>query len=269
MKNKISFLAILAFALNVNYVCASECVGEDCELEPIVIEQNIDTTEYLQPVRYEINWFETKPTENDTSCAHDYGCPFETAEECEIWYKKPIHKTSLEPRAPHINPVLVDNMLIAINSKCNLSANDSEMAPLLERYKILMNASNVCCTSGIVYKMQKSGADDSAVYNFLKDDANYFATSRCMVTNDEDILHKYSNNVTGKNVADVRNSCLCKNKQWFINLLQPFNDIYERNPDFKNSEFIYKYKDGMQRDISVSVNADVQTALGLLAVCPD
>ncbi len=265
MKNKISFLAILAFALNVNYVYASECIGEDCELEPIVIEQETNTTEYLQPVRYEINWFET----NTDSCVHDYGCPFETAEECEIWYKKPVHKTSLEPRAPHMNPVLVDDILIAINSKYSVSANDPEMAPLLNRYKMLMNASNACCTSGIVYKMQQSGANDSAVYNFLKDDANYFATSRCMVTNDGDILHKYSNNVTGKNVADVRNLCLCKNKQWFINLLQPFNDIYEKSPDFKNSAFIYKYKDGLQRDISVSVNADVQTALGLLSVCPD
>ena len=269
MKQKISFLAVLAFALNVNYVCASECVGEDCELEPIVIEQNIDATDYLVPVRYEINWFAINPETSNTSCEHDAGCPFKTAEECEIWYKKPVHKTTLEPRAPHINPVLVDDMLCTINSRCNISANDEAMAPLLQRYKMLMNASNVCCTSGIVYKMQKNNASDSDVYEFLKNDANYFATSRCMVTNDEDILHEYSNGVTGKNVADVRNSCLCKNKQWFTNLLQPFKDIYERNPNFKNSEFTYKYTDGMQREISVSVNKDVQTALGLLAVCPD
>ena len=265
MTNKISFLAVLAFALNVNYVCASECIGEDCEFEPTIIEQNIDTTEYLQPVRYEINWFET----NADSCVHDYGCPFETAEECEIWYKKPVHKTSLEPRAPHINPALVDDMLIAIDSRCSITANDPEMAPLLQRYKMLINASNACCTSGIVYKMQKNNATDAGIYNFLKDDANYYATSRCMVTRDEDILRKYSNKVTGKMVADVRNSCLCKNKQWFVNLLQPFNDIYERNPDFKNSSFTYTYKDGLQRDISVSVNEDVQTAIGLLSSCPD
>ena len=265
MKNKISFLAMIAFALNVNYVCASECVDDDCELEPIVIEQNINASEVIEPVRYEINWFE----DNSTCCEHDDNCPFDTAAECEIWYKKPVHKTSLDPRAPHINPVLVDDMLYAIKSSTEITANEPVMAPLVQRYKMLINASNACCISGIVYKMQKDNANDAEIYNFLKDDANYYATSRCMVTNNENILHKYSNGVTGKMVADVRNSCLCKNKEWFVNLLQPFSDIYKENPDFKNSEFIYSYTDGLQREITVSVNDDIQTAMGLLSVCPD
>ena len=268
MKQKISFLAMIAFALNVNYVCASECIGEDCEIEPMVIEQNIEANTYLEPVRYEINWFATA-NEEETYCEQDYNCPFETAAECAIWYKKPVHKTSLEPRAPHINPVLVDDMLYALHSYRSITANDSEMAPLLQRYKMLMNASNVCCTSGIVYKMQKNHADELAVYEFLKDDANYFATSRCMVMPDEEISREYSNGVNGKMLADVRNSCLCKNRQWFTNLLQPFKDIYERYPDFQKSPFTYKYIDGMQREISVSVNEEVQTALGLLSACPD
>ena len=40
MKNKISFLAILAVALGMNYASASECIDDDCELNPaIVVEE--------------------------------------------------------------------------------------------------------------------------------------------------------------------------------------------------------------------------------------
>ena len=265
MTNKISFLAVLAFALNVNYVCASECIGEDCEFEPTIIEQNIDTTEYLQPVRYEINWFET----NSDSCVHDYGCPFETAEECEIWYKKPYYKATVAPRAPHIKYDRAEDMVDVALANPYVSADNEYMSPLLERYKMLMNAGDACCTSGIIYKMRQNGADDSDVYEFLKNDANYFAiTKRCLVMSDRDISRSYSNGVTGQMVADVRDACLCKNREWFDSLLQPFNDIYERVPDFKSGAFTYTYKDGMNRRISVSVNEDIQKTINTLSVCP-
>ena len=263
MKSKISFLAILAIALNVNYVCASECVDDDCEL----VSEEI--SEILVPAQHEINWTLPSQTivETEQTCYYDYNCPFESADECAIWYKKPAYKTTVAPRAPHINPFRVDDMIYAIYS--GVDANNPIMSPLVERYNMLMNASDACCTSGIIYKMRQNGADDKAVYEFLKDDANYFAVmKRCLVMDDEDIAPKYSNGVDGKMVADVRNACLCKNQQWFNSLLQPFNDIYERVPEFKSAQFIYTFTDGLQRNIDVSVNSDVQKAIGMLSVCP-
>lgn len=267
MKQKISFLAILAFALNANCVRASECIGEDCDLSPIEITESIETVDILTPVRYEFNW--SMPSSEQTVCEYDYNCPFESAEECAIWYKKPSYKTNIEPRAPHINPALLDDMIqIAFNNP-GVSANDKYMSPLMQRYHMLMNAADACCTSGIIYKMRGNGADDTAVYEFLKNDANrYSVTKRCLVMNDEDIAHRYSNGVNGKMVADVRNACLCKNKRWFDTLLQPFDDMYERVPEFKVASFTYTYTDGMQRDRTVSVNNDVQTVMGLLSACP-
>ena len=81
-------------------------------------------------------------------------------------------------------------------------------------------------------------------------------------------LSKYSNGVTGQMLADVRNACLCKNHKWFDTLLQPFNDIYDRAPEFQRTSFTYKYIDGMQREITVSVNDDVQKTIGMLSACP-
>lgn len=272
MKNKISFLAIIAFALNVNNVCASECVDDDCELTPVEISEEIETVDILEPVQYDVNWsVQMQPVieSEQTFCEYDYNCPFETPEECSVWYKKPAYKTTVGPRTPHINPVLVDDMIFAIYSYDMIDANNAEMSPLTQRYTMLMNASDACCTSGIVYKMHLNGASDKAIYEFMKDDANRFAvTKRCLMMADEDITHSYSHGVTGKMVAEVRNACLCKNQDWFNSLLQPFNDIYERVPDFAESDFIYTYTDGMTREINVSVNRDVQNTIGLLGACP-
>lgn len=272
MKNKISFLAVFAFALNVNYVCASECVGEGCEITPVEIEEEIETIDTLLPVKYEFNW--AVPTheyiETEQVCEYDYNCPFDSKEACAVWYKKPAFKTTVAPRAPHFNSARIDDVLYAIYSYDEVNANMPEMSPLMQRYDMLMNAGKACCTAGIIYKMHAKGASDKAIYGFLKDDANQFAvTKRCLVMNQNDIASSYSNGVTGEMVADVRNLCLCKNKKWFESMLQPFVDVYERVPGFSEEPFVYSYIDGMNREIDVSVNNDVQNVLDLLSVCPE
>lgn len=271
MRNKISFLAVIAFALNVSYVYASECVDDDCELEQIEITQEIESADVLTPTQYEINWFvpSEQVCEPEQFCEYDYNCPFETPEECAIWYTKPVYKTTVVPRTPHLNPMRVDDMIFAMYSYDEISGNDPEMSPLIQRYTMLMNASDACCTSGIIYKMRQNGASDGDVYEFLKDDANRFATTkRCLVMSDDDIESSYSFGVDGHMIADVRNLCLCKNHQWFNSMLQPFDDIYERMPDFKNTALMYSFIDGMKREVNVDVNQDVQNAMELLKSCP-
>lgn len=282
MKNKISFLAVLAIVFGANFANASECVGEDCEFSPIEIEEDIEFTKTEEPESYHVNFDITEEKFNaceygmceyetceDESCEYDYNCPFQTEIECAIWYKKPVHMTTSAPRAPHMNPVREDDILYAIYSNYDIEANDPAMSSLLERYKILMRASRACCSEGIMYKMRANGASDKQIYEFLKDDANYFAVaSRCMVMNDQDFESSYSNGVTGKMVADVRNACLCKNRQWFETLLQPFWDIYQRAPMFEDRPFVYSYTDDMQRDVTVYVNDEVHNAMGYLSACP-
>ena len=43
---------------------------------------------------------------------------------------------------------------------------------------------------------------------------------------------------------------------------------YAEFPEFKNYKFNYTYVDGLQREITVSVNNDVQNVLKQLSVCP-
>ena len=271
MKNKISFLTAVVVMLGINYASASECVDDDCELSPVVIEENIETVDFLEPKETSDSIWATQYVDKSQEvCEYDYNCPFSTEQECDIWYKKPVYKESVAPREPRINPIKMDDILYAVSVSCDVSANDPVFAPLVERYKMLMRASKSCCSEGILYKMRLQKASDKKIYNFLKDDANYFAVgTRCLVMDNYDISPKYSNGVNDDMIIDVRNTCLCKNRQWFDSLLAPFNDIYATVPEFKSKAFNYTYVDGMHRNITVSVNEDVQTALNMLSNCPD
>jgi len=267
MKKKLFLLLPIISAFGVNYAGASECIGPECEIKPVMIEH----AKKLKPtiIEEQILIPETKPV-CDNTCKHDYNCPFDTAEECAVWYKKPVYKQNVYPRAPHFSSIKMDEILYGINSNSEISANDSFAKPLLERYQMLQMASKSCCTAGIVYKMKLNGKDEESVYDFIKDDVNYFAVgSRCLMTTNDEITNKYSNGVDGEMVSDVRNACLCKNREWFEKLLAPFKDVYKRAPQFEPTPFNYTYTDGMQREITISVNQDVQNTLNLLSQCPD
>ncbi len=273
MKHYVSFLSVMIVALGMNYAKASECVGEDCEiLMPVIINQDIDATNRAEPVVYEeILWSaEDEPQICEDTCEWDYNCPFDTYEECNVWYKKPVYKEAVNPRAPHLSPVKMDDILYAINSDNNFSGNSTAAAPLIQRYKILMRASKACCTEGILHKLHSANAKDKNIYEFLKDDANRFAVGeRCLVLTNDEIAGNYSHGVNGEMVRDVRNTCLCKNKKWFKSLLEPFNDVYQRAPQFESTPFFYTYIDGMQRQITISINDEVQKVMDMVQTCPD
>lgn len=275
MKRYIPFLSLLIIAFGMNVVNASECVDEDCDLASAEYTETATVVDVLEPVAPKENiWYDfsyqSSKYDTDNMCDYDYNCPFETIQECEVWYKKPVHKTNVLRRSAHLSPVKVDDIIFAINLQPDFSANDVAAKSLMERYKILMRTSKACCTAGFITALQNEGAKEDQIYEFLKDDANNFAVGqRCVVLSNNDITGDYSYGVDGEMVADVRNRCLCRNKKWFNTLLQPFNDIYERAPQFASDPFYYTYRDSMKRTITVSVNQDVQNVLDLLEYCPD
>lgn len=253
MKNKISILIAAISAIGTTGTFASECIGSDCEIASV-----IQSTIIVEPL----------PKKMCSDCERK-DCPFDNKADCEIWHKKPTYKQNAYPRAPHFNCAITDDILYAINSTSDLSANEKVSKPLLERYLMLQRASESCCEAGIIHKMRQNGADEEDIYNFLKDDANYYAIkTRCLMTANDEISDKYSYGVDGKMIFDVRNACLCKNKDWFNDLISPFKDIYKHAPQFMSMDFNYKYTDTMKRDICVSVNKDIQTTMNLLESCP-
>lgn len=197
------------------------------------------------------------------------GCPFETETECEIWRRKPIVIETVSPRSPKIRADKMNDFINAARCNDEITANEAVAAPLLERYKILMKSAQACCTDGMAYALKKAGATDGLVYKFLADDANFYGFgARCLMTTDEELDTKYPNTSTAAVVADVRNGCLCRGRQWFEAMLAPFKDVYKALPEFADEKFYYTYTDGLQREITVSVNNDVQNVLNQLELCP-
>lgn len=209
----------------------------------------------------------TKQT--NTVILADDGCPFESVTECEIWRRKPIVHETVSPRSSRLRDASVVDFLDAAHYDIDINASHPVAAPLLDRYKMLMRAANACCTDGMAYKLKQAGASDGLVYKFLVDDANFYGIgARCLMMTDYDLDSKYPNTATSVVAADVRNGCLCRGRQWFKAMLAPFQQVYQFMPEFKNAPFHYTYKDGLQREITVSINNDVQNVLKQLEQCP-
>ena len=197
------------------------------------------------------------------------GCPFETDAECEIWRKKPTVRETVSPRSKKIRDAKLYDFIAAAACNPDISASHPSAKPLLERYKMLMANAQACCTDGMAYSLQQAGASADLIYKFLSDDANFYGFgSRCLMMTDYDLDTQYPNTATAVVAADVRNGCLCRGRQWFKAMLAPFEQAYNALPEFKDTEFYYTYTDGLKREITVSVNNDVQNVLKQLEQCP-
>ena len=197
------------------------------------------------------------------------GCPFETETECNIWRRKPIIRETVSPRSPKIRDDKMYELLSSANCNGELDANSPAAAPLVERYKMLMKSARACCIEGMKYSLKNAGASDGLIYKFMSDDANFYNIgNRCLMMNDTELDEKYPETATAAVVADVRNGCLCRGRQWFTAMLAPFVDAWNASPDFAASKFYWTYTDGLNRSVTVSINDDVQNVLEQIAVCP-
>ena len=199
----------------------------------------------------------------------DDGCPFDTETECNIWRRKPIIRETVSPRSPKIRDINMAEILFAFNQTGELDANSVAAAPLLDRYKMLMRSASACCTEGMKYSLKQAGASKGLIYKFLADDANFYNIGgRCLMMSDQELDEKYPGTATATTVADVRNGCLCRGRQWFSAMLAPFVDLWRASPEFERSRFYWTYIDGLQREVTVAINDDVKNVLEQLSTCP-
>ena len=215
-------------------------------------------------------WMNDCPYSDDTyTNMYDDGCPFETMAECKIWRQKPIMRETVAPRSSKIRFEKMDDMIGEIECTGELDANSPAAAPLLNRYKSLMKSAHACCTEGITYSLRNAGASDGLIYKFLVDDANFYNIGdRCLMMTDSEIESEEYMDATSDMITDVRNGCLCRSREWFKSLLAPFVDAWRQSSEFAESPFYWTYTDGVGREVTVSINDDVQHVIDTLATCP-
>lgn len=196
-------------------------------------------------------------------------CPFDTPKECAVWMHKPVVSESVAPRSRTLRDSVMCDISSTIEENPNVTAANKAMTPLLQRYKVLMRASQSCCTGGLIHKLKLVGMKKESIYRFLTDDANFseFGT-RCVVMDDYEIAHADKRPATSATIADVRNKCICKSKNEIRALLAPFEQLYADYPEFADAPFEYKHYDGVGRAVTDSINTDVQNVLHQLEQCP-
>lgn len=197
------------------------------------------------------------------------GCPLDTDAECEIWKRKPHVIETVVNKPRKISEENIEPLMLLARSGIEISSDALDAQPLVKRYRMLMSSAHACCANGMAYRLKRAGASDGLVYKFIVDDGNFYLFSeRCLMTSDDDLDRIFPDTQTAEVMADVRNTCLCRGREWFSSLLAPFNQVYEAAPEFKSQPFSYTYVDGLQRRITVSINKDVQAVLNQLDACP-
>ena len=215
-----------------------------------------------------------KPEELDKSVWADnlefQDCPFDTLRECRIWQRKPAVPATVANRTPAISAIKINELITLARAGNPIRADMPAAAPLVARYRALMSASRACCTSGLIYNLEKAGASKGLVYKFMVDDANFYQFGeRCLMITDGELDQYYANTATAEVVADVRNGCLCRKKEYFETLLAPFTQMAEASPGFAENPFTWKYIDGLKRTVTVSINRDVDAVMRQLDNCPN
>lgn len=303
MKKKISILPIVLAALSAPVAHASDDASDyDLISDEEVIEIYDDTMQTAADTRARIEEFLSSETAPETVTAaieqpdrmlnittgvllprelfdmwqkmlirQKLGnCPFDTVAECNIWRTKPTRRESLVPTETKLSNYKMTDIVATLDVTGGLDTESPVAAPLIERYKMLMRASHVCCTDGLVYALRRAGASDGLVYKFMVDDANFYGVGeRCLMMTDADLESNFLNEPsTVATVSDVRNRCLCQGRQTFYDILAPFTAVWRASPEFAESPFVWHYTDGLNRTVTVSINQDVQKVLDQLAQCP-
>jgi hypothetical protein len=208
---------------------------------------------------------EMQPSDFFNMQTHMLGCPFKREAECKIWQTKPHVMETFAPETKGMHPEDARALAVLANTGREIKANAPGAAPLLDRYKTLLAASRACCTEGMAYRLGRSGTSAGSIYKFLMDDANFFQFGeRCLMTTDEHLMEHAPDAATAELVAGVRDTCLCRGRQWFTALLAPFT----ATPELANQSFSYTYNDGLRRTVTVSIQDDVHIVRHLLSNCP-
>lgn len=189
-------------------------------------------------------------------------CPFHTNLECKIWRSKPhVRETAALP-SRSIGKQNEEALRAGMGEGGSIDADAEYARPLLDRYKALMMSAQACCGEGMVHRLRVAGASQGLIYKFLVDDANFYGFGdRCLMMPDEELERRYRRTATASAVSNVRDVCLCRRREWFDALLAPFDK-------FSDAEFVYSYKDGLNRDTTVSVTDDVVLVKRVLSQCP-
>lgn len=190
-------------------------------------------------------------------------CPFNTVRECLVWLrKKPVKETAYIEDNIKYNDI---NYVVEYDE--DISSDKKELKGLVDRYKLLLKLSRVCCVENMVSQMEIMKMDKMLVYKFLQDDAVFYKLgSRCMFLNSG-----LGSNIENTNIMEMsdnaRRACVCKNAKKIKEVLKPFERVYSENAGFEDRVFLVSITDGLNRTNNYDINRDIKNIKKQLQFC--
>ncbi len=190
-------------------------------------------------------------------------CPLDTVRECLVWLRKePVKETLYLEDNIKYNDV---NYVIEYDE--NISGQKKELKGLVERYKLLLKLSRVCCVENILNQMDIMNIDKNLIYKFLEDDAMFYNLgSRCIFTNSNKNIDVEKINMI-ELAENAKRSCVCKNAKKIQEVIKPFDRVYAENPKFMDKVFVVSITDGLNRTNQYDINYDIKNIKRQLQSC--
>lgn len=151
----------------------------------------------------------------------------------------------------------------------HLGGGGTTVSIMRDMYHSLYRQGKYCCAYNTAQTMKRTNVHDKLIYKFLVDDINFYNSyNRCIFMSDEDVHNTFDISETAFLIKNIRNECVCNNKEKFLDKIKIFEAVYCQTPSFKNKQLTYKIKDDFGRIICKDVNRDIQVLKNLLRRCP-
>ena len=140
---------------------------------------------------------------------------------------------------------------------------------LMENYKNILQTSSMCCVSNIVENFKMHGLKSNEIVGILSEDIDdQSIQERCLIVSKEDIKETFEDGPIADMVTKAREVCICNNKDYLRKNIGNFYRLYNKNPDFYEKYWVYRYKDKQGNIIEDNVNETILNIAITLESCP-
>lgn len=169
-----------------------------------------------------------------------------------------------------IKDISIDEAIEHIKSSGdNIENLQDELLMIRKKYIEIMFLSKNCCSHGLTSKLNDMKVSKDNIFKFMIDDKKMYEIQNiCMIINDNDIANLVGSLELSILVRDVRNSCVCNNKDVLQREMKLFKAIIGTTDFFKKNNIIFRYKNELGEIVKNSIGRDVTNLLNILNNCP-
>ena len=182
--------------------------------------------------------------------------------------KKPPFPVS--PISSKIKDVYIDDVIERVKiAGDNLDLIKDELLVIRKKYIEILSLSKYCCSYGLTSRFESIGIDKDYIFKFMIDDKRLYELQNiCMIINNNDIANLLGSIELSIIVRDVRDSCVCKNKDSLERHLELFKGIIGKTDLFKRHNIIFRYRNELGEIVKNSIGRDMINLLNTLESCP-